>query len=147
MTPDARAVLADLAGRFAQVVAPNVKPAYLAGSVGLSAMLLAALAEEWDRAAQRLVEENRAIRTIFRKAAPLSPGSLAERLGMLAAGADDDLHVSALEAANDALRAALTDLHAWIETQTGDAAQAVNEDIWAELAQSTQRRRFSTQPF
>jgi hypothetical protein len=110
--------------------------------------VLMMVAEEGDRTAHRLVEENRAIRAILAGAAAAEPpGDLAARLRTLAIGADDDLRVSALQAANNAVRAALTDLHAHVETRADTAAKALEAAIWSELVASTRRRAFSNMGF
>ena len=148
MTPNTRAILTDLAQRMGGVYAPDLKSPYLAGSAGLTAAVLMMAAEESDRTAHRLVEENRAIRAILKDAATLPPpADLTERLRNLAAGEDSDLRISALQAANDALRDALTDLHAVVETQAGETAAAFDAAIWSELAASTRRRAFAGQSF
>ena len=148
MKPDENLVLADFAARFAGVIAPQVQPAYLAAAIGMSAGILGMIAEDWDRAASRRVEENRAIRGLFAQAAGLGlQPRLAARLEALAEGNDDDLRLSALEAGNEALRAALIDLHAAVEAMAGVAAKALNDAIWRELAASTQRRRLSAGSF
>jgi hypothetical protein len=135
--PDENLVLADFAQRFAGVIAPQVQPAYLAAAIGMSGGILGMIAEDWDRAAARRVEENRAIRGLFKQAAGLSlEAGLAARLATLAAGNDDDLRLSALEAGNEALRGALIALHA-----------AVDDAIWAELSASTLRRRLAAGSF
>jgi len=150
MKPDENLVLADAASRFATVIAPQVQPAYLAAAIGMYGGLLGMIAEDWDRSASRRVEENRAIRALFRDAAglelELEPG-LAARLAGLAAGNDEDLRLSALEAGNEALRAALIDLHAAVEAMDGAPAKALNDAIWAELSASTERRRLSAGSF
>jgi len=146
MTPASRALLADFAARLGGVITPDLKTPYLMGATGLMAALLGMMAEEMDGAAARLVEENRAIRALFSQALALSPpAELAGRMTPLASGADDDLHLSALEAANSPLRAVLIELHAWAESQPG--ATALNAAIWAELTKSTQRRKLSAAPF
>jgi hypothetical protein len=148
MTPNTRAILMDLAQRMGGIYAPDLKSAYLAGSAGLTAAVLMMAAEEGDRTAHRLVEENRAIRAILKEAANLPPpADLTERLGNLAAGDDADLRISSLQAVNDALRAALTDLHAVVETQAGEAAAALDAAIWSELSASTRRRAFASASF
>jgi hypothetical protein len=146
--PDENLVLADFAARFAGEIAPQVQPAYLASAIGMSAGILGMIAEDWDRAAARRVEENRAIRGLFVRAAglALAPG-LAAKLKTLAAGNDDDLRLSALEAGNEALRAALIDLHAAVEAMDGGPAKALNDAIWAELSASTLRRKMSAGSF
>jgi hypothetical protein len=148
MTPDTRSIITDLAGRMAMVFAPDLKSPYVAGSAGLTAAVLMMVAEEGDRTAHRLVEENRAIRAILTGAAVAEPpAELAARLRTLAGGSDDDLRVSALQAANNALRAALTDLHAHVETRADEAAEALEAVIWSELVASTRRRAFSNMGF
>ena len=148
MTPNTRAILMDLAQRMGGIYAPDLKSAYLAGSAGLTAAVLMMAAEEGDRTAHRLVEENRAIRAILRAAASLPPpADLTERLNNLAGGEDSDLRISSLQAANDALREALTDLHAAVETTPGEAAATLNAAIWSELSASTKRRAFASQSF
>lgn len=144
MKPDVTDVLMDLAQRLAGEIAPQVQPAYLAGTLGMTAGLLSAVREEFDRAAQRRVEENGVIRGLFAKAEGLAlDPALAERLARLAMTRDDDLRVSALDAGNALLRAALIDLHAAVEALDGPRAEALNTAIWAELAASTDRRRLS----
>jgi hypothetical protein len=131
MTPTTRAIVSDLAARMGGVYAPDLKSPYLAGSAGLTAAVLMMVAEEGDRTAHRLAQENRAIRGIFADAAGLAPpAALAEQLMGLAAGDDADLRVSALQAANDALRRALIDLHVFVEGEAGDAARAIEAAIW-----------------
>ena len=148
MKPDENLVLADFANRFATQIAPQVQPAYLAAAIGMSAGILGMIAEDWDRAASRRVEENRAIRRLFQLAGGLTLESgLAVRLATLAQTHDDDLRLSALEAANEALRAALIDLHAAVETMDGGPAKALNDAIWAELSASTVRRRLAAGSF
>ncbi|HXQ09809.1 MAG TPA: hypothetical protein VN805_02300 [Caulobacteraceae bacterium] len=148
MTPDTRSIITDLAGRMAMVFAPDLKSPYMAGSAGLTAAVLMMVAEEGDRTAHRLVEENRAIRAILTSAATADPpADLAARIRTLAAGGDDDLHVSALQAANNELRAALSDLQAHVETRADAAAKTLNAAIWSELVASTGRRAFSNMGF
>lgn len=147
MTPTIPDVLADLAGLVARNAAPDVDPADRASALGLSAGLLGMAAQEWDRAAARLFEENRAIRALLAEApAALGDQPLSARLWSLSAGQDEDLRVSALEATNAALRGALVELHAVVETAEGDLAVRLNERIWAELVVSTERRLLAGQP-
>jgi len=147
MTPNPMLVLGDFAGRLVQVLAPDLKSPYLQGSAGLMYATMAMMVEEWDRAADRLAEENAALRALFAQAAPLSPSGLSVRLDELAKASDADLKVSTLQAANNTLRGTLIEVQAWAETQTGPAVAALNEGIWAELARSTERRRLSATPF
>ena len=147
MTPDTRLVAGDFAGRLMQVIAPGLNTQFLMGTASLMAASLGMMVEEWDRAADRLAEENTAVRALLAQGAPLAPGGLSARLRDISMTADADLKVSTLQAANNVLRAALIELQAWAEEQTGPAVTALNEAIWAELARSTERRRFSATPF
>jgi hypothetical protein len=148
MKPDPQAVLGYLTELLMVTVAPNAQPPYLGGTIGMVGTALAVLTEEWDRAASRLVEENRAIRALFRRAerVRLDP-FLADELRALAGGEDDDLHISSLDCANTGLRAALIRLHSSVEAAGDDASKALNEAIWAELTASTVRRRQASAPF
>jgi hypothetical protein len=91
------------------------------------------VAEEWDRAAARLVAENTAFRAL------LVRGGVAGDLGD-----DSDLRVSALEACNEKLRALLTDLHAEVELR-GDAE--LDAAIWEALRASVEGRRIASANF
>lgn len=134
MIPTVPAVLGELAGLVLRNADPSVHPADRASALGLSAALLGMAAEVWDGMADRLVKENRAIRVLL-----AGDPAFAE----LAVAADEDLRLTALKAANDALRAALIELHAKAEA-AGDVG--LMEDIWAELVASTDRRRLMGSP-
>ncbi len=134
MTPAVPAVLAELAGLALRNADPTVHPADRASALGLSAALLGMAAEVWDGMAARLVEENRAVRALL-------AGD--DAYAALAVETDDDLRISALQASNDTLRAALIELHAAAEAR-GDTA--LTEAIWTELILSTERRRMMASP-
>jgi len=126
MNPKVPPVLAELAGLLVRSAMPGVAEAERASDLGLSAALLGVAAEIWDRQAHVMVEENRALRTLLSEV-----------------GADVDFHLSALQAENDRLRAALIEAHAAAEAAGDTAREAA---IWAELVASTERRRLSTAP-
>ena len=123
MTPEVPDVLLQLAVIAGRSAMPGVPEAERASDLGLTAMLLTLAAEVWDGAAHKLVEENRALRALLGEA-----------------GADDDLHLSALKAANDRLRGLLIAAQIAAE-QAGDTAR--QDAIWAELRASTERRKIS----
>ena len=139
MKPDIPAVLAELAGLVARNAAPDLDPAERAGALGLSASLLGMAAEAWDGAAQRLVEENRALRALLSDA-----GDRAGADASLAGAEDDDLRISVLSAANARLRAGLIALHAAVEAEDSPEARALESRIWEELRLSTERRHMSS---
>ena len=123
MTPNIPSVLAELAQLVARNAVPGVPDAERASDLGLTAMLLNLASEVWDGEAQRLVEDNRALRAL-----------------LPAEGDDSDLRISKLKAENDRLRARL--IEAQIEAErAGDAAR--QDAIWTELVRSTERRKIS----
>ena len=148
MKPDAGKLLEIVAGKLLLEIAPNVQPSYRQSSVGLTGMLLGMVREEFERAAARRVEENEALRALFARAAKaLADTDLRGRLEMAAAGVDESLLVSRLDASNDALRGLLIELHAHVEEQPAGWARALDAEIWRELVASTERRRLSLAPF
>lgn len=126
MNPSVPPVLAELAALLLKNALPGAPEPERASDLSLSAMLLAIVGEIWDRQAHILVEENRAIRALLGEACD-----------------DADLRLSALQAMNDRLRAALIDAHAAAEA-AGDAAR--QDAIWTELAAATERRKLSVAP-
>ena len=69
MNPKIPEVLMELSGLVAFNAQPDVDPADRASALGLTAMLLAVAAQEFDRAAARHVEENRAVRALLARGA------------------------------------------------------------------------------
>ena len=148
MKPDPSHVLERVMQSLLGEIAPAIQPAYRQASVTIQAMLLVAIREEMDRAAARRVEENAALRALFAEAAPsVRDAGLRERLAAAAGQRDPSLRVPELEAANQALRSLLIELHAHVETLAGAEARRLEEAIWRELAASTERRRFAIAPF
>ncbi len=148
MRPQVGRVLQETLVNLATDVLPTIQPAFRQGALGTQLMLLATVAEEFERAAARRVEENQALRVIFAsaQALPLDP-DLGVRLAEASLREDPDLRVTVLDAANDELRALLIELHAAVEALDGPVAQEIEEAIWQELALSTERRKISTAPF
>jgi hypothetical protein len=144
MRPDPPIVLRGIAAALVREVAPEVSSAFGMGTIGNSVGLLTFVAQEFDRAAARLVAENKAIVSLFRDA--LDGELVQDRV--FAARMEDatcrdlvaDLHVPALQRLNDELRAILVDLHAAIDSEPSDGAAALSERIWDELKESTRRR-------
>ena len=129
-------------------VMPAISPTYHQGTVGMVASIFSIIGEEWDRAASRRIEENDLIRQLFRDAVPsVNDAALRRSVLALADTKDVDFHISALEKNNCELRAALIELHAYVETQSGLDARRIEGAIWSELLESTERRRLSTAQF
>lgn len=146
MRPDPPKVLYAIAGTLAAQVMPQVGTPFGQQSTGLAATLSGLLAQEFDRAASRLVEENVAVIGILHAALPLV-GDADLRLQLAAAVAQPpptDFHVSALQARNDELRGLLIEVHRLVESEPGEAAELLNARIWDELRESTRRRHLAT---
>jgi hypothetical protein len=148
MRPRIETVFQLVAADLLERVAPAISSSYHQGTVGMVATILMIAAEEWDRAASRRIEENISIRSLFRDAAPaVRDSSLRQRLSELAAAEDRDLRASALESNNCALRAALIDLHTYVENESSTDARKIEDEIWKELVKSTERRKLVAAPF
>lgn len=133
MTPAAPIVLNGIARTILMELAPQAGGGYAGQTLQLMGALAMMLAQEWDRAAARLAEENAALETLLAEAQAV--------VGALALGAPEtSLRVGALQARNHVLRAALVEAHAAVETLDGAAARALEDRIWAELRAATERR-------
>jgi hypothetical protein len=128
MTPTVPIVLNGLARTLLMDLAPQVSAAYAGQTLQLSGALAMMIAQEFERAAARLVEENAAIDSILVDGGDPAPAW------------DGSLLVSALQARNRELRAALIRLHAAVESRSDPDSQALEARIWAELVESTRRR-------
>lgn len=146
MRPDPPIALQRIAQALVSEIAPHLSDPFAQQTAGLAATIAAMLAEEWDRAAARLAEENASLRALFAAAADLAPPELAGRLRAAAARSDADLRISRLQAANDELRRLLIELQAWCEGQNDPRIAALNEAIWEQLKESTRRRRLVARP-
>ncbi len=147
MRPSVDVILGRLSASLLTEVAPLVSVDYVQRNLGLVAMLLGFATEEWDRAVEWRVEENREIRKVLRESASVvTDGALRARLGEAAAG-EEGLKVSVLDRANDGLRALLIELHEHVESLDTPAARQVEAAIWGELLASTERRALSLAPF
>jgi hypothetical protein len=141
--PDVAVALGKIGQALLVQIGPEIKEDYAQRSALVATMLLQCAAEEWDRAAARRVEENQALRELFRRAA-VEDEELKEELAEAARGSDEDLRISALDRANDELRALLIELQVYAEAH---GATELEDVIWRELRRSTERRALSVSPF
>ena len=141
MVPSVALVLNGLARTMLMDLLPQTTHAYSAQTLQLAAALSMMCAQEFDRAAARLAEENGALEALLAAGAAVACDA-ALRADLQAAARPDatGLLVSALHARNRTLRALLVRLHAHVETLDGDPARALDARIWAELLESTRRR-------
>ena len=142
MIPSVPLVLNGLARTMLMDLLPMTTHAYGAQTLQLSGALAMMCAQEFDRAAARLADENATLERLFADAAEVvRDGDLRRDLQAVAAAASPGLLVSALHERNRSLRELLISLHAQVETLQGEAARALEARIWAELTASTERRR------
>lgn len=109
----------------------------IAPKVGPVAMFLEHIAGDVDvHVASRLKEANR-IKGILNKAAEIAPGAATaawkDVIG-LAPTSPDDYASKALDAYLGRLKAALIEVHAWIETADVPARQELLDEIWEYLS-------------
>ena len=144
MIPTIDTFLRELARTLAQDTAPRMPTTFEASGLIRNAMLLGVVAEEFDRAAARRVEENAALRRLFASAVDVIDASeLRARLHVASGTKDASLRVSDLDISNRTLRGLLIELHAHVEQVPGEPARILEAAIWHELALSTERRRTS----
>ena len=113
---------------------------YEQSSLNTYAGLVMLCSGDIDRAAERLVEENAALRALFADAAGEAlDAALAGELRQAGAGAEASLRLSALKRNNDGLRALLIELHAHLEDLDTPGARRIEDAIWQELVRSVDR--------
>lgn len=147
MNPHPSRVLQGIAANLLSEILPSIQAPFGQQLVGIAAMLNMMVAEEFERAADRLVTENRAVREVLSAGRELlgesTPPAVTEAIDAPPAAT---LVVTDLQRENDILRAALIDLHAAVERAQGEVARALETRIWEELIESTRRRQFSVRP-
>ena len=114
MRPTATEVLQGIQGALATYVQPEVQSDYAQTELMLIQMLLGVVVQGYDDAAQNLVDDNAAMRSLagdtaqVLQATPLAGAkALAEELGQLSKETDASVRVSELTAANGKLRDAM----------------------------------------
>jgi hypothetical protein len=148
MKPEVDVVLRSMMTRLLLEVAPAVGDAYVRSNVEAMGALLAAAAEEFDRAAEVRVAENRSMREILRAATEHVPeGDLRSRLTVAAEEREASLRIGDLNAVNDRLRALLIELQTLVEGSDEEWAHRIDRAIWAELRASARRRAIFFYPF
>ena len=112
--------------------------AFAAGQMGLIGMMMTLSAKEYERGADIRHTENNDMRALFGELAPaVSDAALKAELQAAAAGKDESLRISALNANNYALRRLLTRLQIHAEDH---GAAAAERRIWAVLKAMAARR-------
>lgn len=117
MRPSGEEILRGVQQSLLTYVLPEVQSAYARTELMVVLTLLGIVADEWDGAAQRLADDNDALRDLARRAADLG---LADGLAAPAGKRDASLRISDLATTNDRLRAAIARLAPALEA--GDSA-------------------------
>lgn len=145
MRPHADHILRNLSAKLAMEYVPKMEAEKDRYGLAISAVLMGAISEEFDRAAHRRIEENRALRKIFSESlAVVEDEELKGRMKEAAGRTEDDFRISALDQLNCELQETLIALHTHVESLEGEDARNMEEAIWQELEQWTKRREFST---
>jgi hypothetical protein len=129
----------DLASRYLPKASSDSEKADLI----LKAFLLGVVAEEFENAAHRRIEENTALRQLFSESIPViqDPG-LKSRLASTSETKDSDTHISALDRTNNHLLNILIELHAYLDEQEDEESRRLLEKIWEALKDYSRRREF-----
>jgi len=144
MKPEPARVLQGVGMTLLTTILAEVKTPYGQQTVSVAGGLVLMVADEFDRAADRLIVENAVVREILSDARSLLPPAMLPGIDAAVATRPASYKVSALQAENDVLRGALVDVHAAVDAVDSVGAREFGERIWAELVASTQRREFAT---
>lgn len=117
MRPNGEEVLRGVQSSLMTYVLPELQSQYAQTELMVVLALLGIVAGQWDSAAQRLVDDNAALRELAGRGAQALAGApehaeLADALRPLAQGVDASVRLAELSATNGQLRAALARLGA-----------------------------------
>ena len=121
MTPSLPDILIGHAAALSAPQPPESSGDYLAGRLGLLAMLSLLAAQEASQGVAVRIWENGAIREVLASAAPRYDAAFEGALGQAASVTDEDRRWAALDERNDSLRRLLIGLHEAVEARK-DAA-------------------------
>jgi len=142
MKPQIDQLLGLTAGQLMTEIAPLIPAGYAQSQATLGAVMLSLAAQQYDRAAEIRVAENRELRALFAELAPLvADADLKAKLEAAAPGEDASLRISALDDSNYALRRLLIALHAHVEELPGATARGAEKRIWSVLRAAAERRQ------
>jgi len=152
MRPNGEELLRGVQSALATYVLPEVQSAHAQLELVLAQALLGIAAAEWDGAAQRLVEENTALRGLARRGAEVlgaagavgpEAAALADELRSLADETDRSVRLSDLSAAYGRLRAALGRFCVLAGRADAPAVREARAAVIAELRQDAESRSLS----
>ena len=141
MRPQADQILRTTATTLISQYLPGIEKDHQKTDLGLSALLMMVVSEEFDRAAHRRIEENQALRRIFTGSlSVIEDDDLKRRVEIASERTEDNYHISVLDKLNCELQEVLIELHTHVEALEGEGARKINEAIWMELENWTKRR-------
>ena len=144
MRPEPDQILRTAATTLITQYLPGIEKDHEKTDLGLSALLMMVVSEEFERAAHRRIEENKALRRIFAESlSVIKDDDLKKRVKEASEKVEDNYHMSVLDKLNCELQEVLIELHTHIEALEGEGARNINEAIWVELENWTKRREFT----
>lgn len=137
MIPSGPDAIRNLVARIGMDLIPKAGDAYTATDLVYFTVLLGMVAQDYDRAAEVLVDEHTALVLIFREAAAhLGDAALKTRIADALAMEAPSLRVRDLNARSDVLLKLLIDVQAAVEdaeARGADWAKGLNGKIWGFL--------------
>ncbi len=153
MRPSGEEVLRGIQKTLTTYILPEMQTEHARLELMLVTAVLGVAAGDWDGAAQRLVDDNAALRELGRRgaealaAAPAAAGqesaALADELRSLADEADPSLRLSDLSAANAQLGAALARLSVLLDGSDAPALQELRAAVIDRLREQAEARSLS----
>ncbi len=146
MKPNGEEVLRGIQGSLTTYVLPELQSAYARTELMIALGLLGVVADQWDAVAQRLVDDNAALRELARRGAealgtvPGGDTSLAHELRSLAQEADASLRLSDLSITNGRLRDAIARLGVALQGSEVAASRALRTAIIEHLRAEAESR-------
>jgi len=144
MRPNGEELLRGLQDSLTTYILPEVQTDHARLELMLAQSLLGVLARDWDGAAQRLVDENAALRALARRGADaLGDKEFAVELRSLAGEADASVRLSDLSTANMRLREAFARLCIQAEGSETPALRELRRAVMEHLRAEAEDRSLS----
>jgi hypothetical protein len=148
MRPNGEEVLRGVQGSLMTYILPEVQTAHAQLELVLVQRLLAIVADEWDGAAQRLVDDNAALRELAGRGAEALAAApdaqpLADGLRSLAGEAEPSLRLSDLSDVNAKLRDALSRVCALAQHSDAPALRDLRAAVIEHLRAEAEARSLS----
>lgn len=143
MIPKGASGVGHIAARLVADMMPGASDLYMATDLAYLSLLLTMVAQDYDRAADVLVAEEREVVAILRDAVPhLKDKALRARIVTAVDEAPKSFRVSELTARSDVLLRLLIEVHATVETDSAAWARELNNEIWRFLEAHAARRAY-----